>query len=162
MLDVVTRQKLSPLTFTKTMKQGKCLHFGSSTVPRSSCGTTMTCHDLFFNLPVRRRALQSAACVAEVRRKFEAIALACPHVSISLVDEHTGVKLIHVPGAARGTAWDVAMRRTFKHLFGADKMGGLKSVSHTCNGIAVSGLFSVVPSSAPLEVWRPCALTGSS
>lgn len=116
----------------------------------------MTCHDLFFNLPVRRRALSNVSCVGEVRRKFEAIALACPHVSLSLVDEHSGTRLIHVPGSPRDTPWEEAMRRTFRHLFGTDKMCGLRPVTHTVKDISVSGLLSVVPSSVPLEVGELC------
>ena len=141
LLDIVTRPKGSPLTFTKTMKQGQALNLGTSVTPRA-CGTSITCHNIFFSMPVRRRNLTSTSSLSAVRHRMEAIALACPYVSISLFDEHSGFKLLHTTASPSSSPFETAMKHTFTQLFGFDRASCLKPFSVTEGSLSLRGLFS--------------------
>jgi DNA mismatch repair ATPase MutL len=142
LMDIVTRQKSSLLTFTKTMKQGKCLNFGTSSTSRRPCGTTVSCHDLFFSVPVRRKCMVNSKCIVEIRTKIEAISLACPYIAFSLVDQQSSSILLHTSFFPKETQFDEALRKTFLQLYGAEKLSTMKPLSFELDQIKIKGLIS--------------------
>ncbi|CAG2232875.1 MLH3 [Mytilus edulis] len=70
-LEINSRSQTSTHTFCKIFQQGRPLPISDSTVPRSSAGTTVTVHDLFYNLPVRKKCCNPALDLEKIRQKVE-------------------------------------------------------------------------------------------
>jgi DNA mismatch repair ATPase MutL len=51
-LEIVTRPAGSSASFCKLFRAAKTIACGLSAIPRDECGTTITAHDLFYNMPV--------------------------------------------------------------------------------------------------------------
>ena len=57
---------------------------------RAQPGTTVVVHDLYYNMPVRRKRLSDTLTLEHVRRRVECLYLAQPDVAVTLVNELTG------------------------------------------------------------------------
>ena len=58
---------------------------------RPHAGTTVIAHDIFYNMPVRRRLISDTLTMEHVRRRLESTYLAHHNVAISLTNEQTGL-----------------------------------------------------------------------
>ncbi|XP_063428250.1 DNA mismatch repair protein Mlh3-like [Mytilus trossulus] len=131
-LEINSRSQTSTQTFCKIFQQGRALPISDSTVPRSSAGTTVTVHDLFYNLPVRKKCCNPALDLEKIRQKVESIALIKPSVSLSLRNDVSG----HVVLQTHKTN---NILNTFTYLFGPGKSKSLTEVSGKEVDFAVDG-----------------------
>ncbi|VDI36522.1 DNA mismatch repair protein MLH3 [Mytilus galloprovincialis] len=120
-LEINSRSQTSTHTFCKIFQQGRPLSISDSTVPRSSAGTTVTVHDLFYNLPVRKKCCNPALDLEKIRQKVESIALIKPSISLSLRNDVSG----HVVLQTHKTN---NILNTFTYLFGPGKSKSLTDV----------------------------------
>jgi DNA mismatch repair ATPase MutL len=93
-LTVETRHTGGSGTHRKVMRAGQVLEFGLARRPRATSGTSVSVHDLFFSMPVRRKGIVSALETEAVQRELERIVLINPHVSITLTTEGTTAPLL--------------------------------------------------------------------
>lgn len=99
-------------------------------------GTTIIVRDLFFNVPARRKFLRTAATeLSRIRQTLTAIALAHPMVAFTLIAE--GRTLFRLPTG------DTLSDRV-RTLLGDGVLDGLLPISHTYQGITISGYLSRV------------------
>ncbi|CAG2232868.1 MLH3 [Mytilus edulis] len=131
-LEINSRSQTSTHTFCKIFQQGRPLSISDSTVPRSSAGTTVTVHDLFYNLPVRKKCCNPALDLEKIRQKVESIALIKPSISLSLRNDVSG----HVVLQTHKTN---NILNTFTYLFGPGKSKSLTEVSGKEVDFAVEG-----------------------
>ncbi len=93
-MEIDSRAKSSTQSYTRIFKAGAALPIIESLAHRACAGTTVTVHDLFSHLPVRRKCLNPSLELEKVRQRVEAIALIHPWVSFSLRNDKTGHKLL--------------------------------------------------------------------
>lgn len=86
-LEITSRSKNDQNSSHKAYFRGKPKITSKSCDARPSPGTTVTAHDFMYNLPVRRKSLQPALEIPNVRRALIALALTRPEVSVSLRDD---------------------------------------------------------------------------
>ncbi|KAJ8309576.1 hypothetical protein KUTeg_014450 [Tegillarca granosa] len=84
LLEIVSRTKTSARSYCKMFQKGRSLSVIESSVNRPSAGTTVTVHDLFYNLPVRRNVINANLEVENIKKRLEAIALIKPGISVTL------------------------------------------------------------------------------
>ncbi|XP_061173083.1 DNA mismatch repair protein Mlh3-like [Saccostrea echinata] len=113
-LEIVSRTKVSQVSYCKLFQNGSPLPVIESTVPRPSVGTTITAHDLFYNLPVRQKHINQNLELEKIRQKLEAIALVQSSISLSLRNDCTGQVILQ-------TRKTNSLLNTFTRLFGAAK-----------------------------------------
>ena len=135
-LEITTRHKLSAKTFTKVFHLGKEGPVVECDLSRPSAGSTMTIHDLFYNLPVRRKSMCESMVLVKVTQVVSAIALLHPSISFSIRNNQTGDCLLQTSRAS-------SVQHTFAHLFGNDCSLPLKCISVSCNGFDISGHISI-------------------
>ena len=107
-----------------------------SSSQRPSVGTTITVHDFFYNLPVRRKAISANIELERIRQALQAIALVNPGVSFSLRDDHSGECVLQ-------TRKTNSTLRSFSTLFGSARASGLKEVASKDGSFDISGYVSV-------------------
>lgn len=118
-LDISTRVAGSAVTYSKVMKGTEYNKVEISDVSRSTPGTTVAAHDIFYNMPVRRKRLNASLVLDHIRRKLESLALLNISVGMTLINEQTGTRVLH-------TKPSKDMKYTFLQLFGATKAGHLR------------------------------------
>eukprot|EP00741_Cyanophora_paradoxa_P016212 tig00000042_g15651.t1 len=106
-------------------------------------GTSVTCTDLFFNRPVVRKMLATDAGAAaewdRIRRRVERLALACPHVAVSLSDAQRGAFVLR-------TRRVNAVPIRFGELFGRARGDRLRPVQDVETGpLRVTGFCTPPP-----------------
>ncbi|XP_076098832.1 DNA mismatch repair protein Mlh3-like [Mytilus galloprovincialis] len=131
-LEINSRSQTSTQTFCKIFQQGRALPISDSTVPRSSAGTTVTVHDLFYNLPVRKKCCNPTLDLEKIRQKVESIALIKPLISLSLRNDVSG----HVVLQTHKTN---SILNTFTYLFGPGKSKSLTEVYGKEADFAIEG-----------------------
>lgn len=131
-LEINSRSQTSTQTFCKIFQQGRALPISDSTVPRSSAGTTVTVHDLFYNLPVRKKCCNPTLDLEKIRQKVESIALIKPLISLSLRNDVSG----HVVLQTHKTN---SILNTFTYLFGPGKSKSLTEVYGNEADFAIEG-----------------------
>ncbi|KAH9496180.1 hypothetical protein Btru_012215 [Bulinus truncatus] len=89
-VEIVSRPRSSGITYCKYFKDGKPLDISQSSVPRPSHGTTVTAHNMFYNLPVRRKCLNEGLEMERIRYRMAGLAIMWPQISFSLRDDTTG------------------------------------------------------------------------
>ncbi|KAH9492887.1 hypothetical protein Btru_032551 [Bulinus truncatus] len=89
-VEIVSRPRSSGITYCKYFKDGKPLDITQSSVPRPSHGTTVTAHNMFYNLPVRRKCLNEGLEMERIRYRMAGLAIMWPQISFSLRDDRTG------------------------------------------------------------------------
>ncbi len=102
---------------------------------RSSIGTTVTVHNFFYNLPVRRKGITKALELERIRKVLEALALVNLQKSFSLRDDETGELILQTHKTS-------SIVTNFGHLFGSDKSLNMKVVSAIHGCFKVSGYVS--------------------
>ncbi|XP_062588687.1 DNA mismatch repair protein Mlh3-like [Saccostrea cucullata] len=113
-LEIVSRTKVSQVSYCKLFQSGSPLPVIESTIPRPSVGTTITAHDLFYNLPVRQKHINQNLELEKIRQKLEAIALVQSNISLSLRNDCTGQVVLQ-------TQKTNSLLNTFTRLFGTAK-----------------------------------------
>ena len=134
-VEICSRHKLSHQTYSKLFHNGKPVSSGISMNTRPSVGTTVTVHDFFYNLPVRRKGISQALELDRVRKAVECLALVNPLISISVKSDKTGELLLQTHKTS-------SILTNFGQLFGNDKASNMKAVSTTHCGFSVSGFMS--------------------
>ncbi|XP_006811535.1 DNA mismatch repair protein Mlh3-like [Saccoglossus kowalevskii] len=131
-LEIVSKAKSSNCTYCKLFKNGKPLEVFKAEKPRPSQGTTITVHDFFYNLPVRRKTMSPVLEFERVRQCLEGIALMRPFVSLSLRNDYTGVKTLQ-------THKSDSILGTFGQLFGVGKARIMKEMQYSYNEFTIIG-----------------------
>ena len=134
--EICSRHKLSQQTFSRIFHNGKAMPVTVSKCHRPSVGTTVSIHDFFYNLPVRRRGISVALELEQVKRTVESIALVNPSISFSVRDDATGECVLQ-------THKTNSVLARFGLLFGMDKITGVKDVSLSQLGCELSGFISI-------------------
>ena len=134
-VEICSRHILSQSTYSKVFHNGKPMHVTTSKSHRPSVGTTVSIHNFFYNLPVRRKGMSAALELEQVRRVVESIALINPSVSFSVRNDATGQCVLQTPKT------NSVMSR-FGLLFGNDKTASMKGVSLSHADFELSGFMS--------------------
>ncbi|KAL5007944.1 hypothetical protein ScPMuIL_013525 [Solemya velum] len=113
-LEVISRTNSSSQTFCRLFQKGKPLAVQESKVRRPSPGSTITLHDLFYNLPVRKRAINENLELERIRMRMEGIALMQTNISFTLRNDSTGSIVLQ-------THKSNGLLSTFSNLFGKKK-----------------------------------------
>ncbi|XP_071079978.1 DNA mismatch repair protein Mlh3-like [Haliotis cracherodii] len=121
-LEINSRTSRFHQTYCKMFQKGVAQAVSESVIPRPSIGTTVTAHDLFYSLPVRKKNMNEALELERIRYRVEGIALIHPSVSFSLRNDITGNILLQTQKSS-------SMLKAFMHLFGTGKSKCLREVS---------------------------------
>ncbi|GAB1600264.1 hypothetical protein Ahia01_000304100 [Argonauta hians] len=132
LLEINTRTQLSAQTYTKIFQHGKPLSTIDSKSPRPSPGTTVTLHNLFYNLPVRQKTIRLSLELEHICHRVEALALLQPKLSITLRNDTTGSVILQ-------THKTNSLLSTFSYLFGSAKSQSLCDVSHSSGYFSLNG-----------------------
>lgn len=127
-LELTTRREEDPTGTYLLVEEGEVREKREAGRP---VGTTVTAHNLFYNLPVRRKFLRSEA--TELRRILEemkAQALAQPRISFMV--SHNGASLINLP------AVDTDQERIYG-LFGKDLLNSMVPLRESTPGVELWG-----------------------
>ncbi|XP_019858092.1 PREDICTED: DNA mismatch repair protein Mlh3-like [Amphimedon queenslandica] len=140
-VDITSRQRLSPLTYTKSFHSGVAFPLKESLSSlHHKTGTTVALSDIFQSLPVRRKSLSEPVELERIRRSLSAIALIHSSVSFSLHDGSFGNGRLLLQ--TKGTG---GMLSAFSFLFGKEIAQSLREVSRIEAGYTVSGYISTSP-----------------
>lgn len=131
-LEVTSRARCSAQTYCKIFQQGKSLDTVESKVHRPSPGTTITVHNLFYNLPVRQKSISMTLEMENICHRIEALALMQPALSITLRNETTGSVLLQTHKTNSPLV-------TFSYLFSHSKSQTLVSVSKSVGYFYIKG-----------------------
>ena len=135
-MEIVTRHRLSSKTYYKAIHYGNVLPVKENAGHRSSVGTTITLHDIFYSLPVRRKAVYESKDIERIRQAIISIALIHPDISLSLHNIQSTKPLLQIPNAN-------SLVKRFAQLFGNELSHGLREVSGSNMGFSVSGYISL-------------------
>lgn len=122
-------------TFLKLLHNGKDLEVCEAELNRPSAGTTVTVYNLFHQLPVRRKCMDSLLEFERVRHKVEALSLMHPAVSFSLRNYASCSMALQLPKTK-----DVCSR--FSQIYGLSKSQKLRGIYHKSGGFEISGYIS--------------------
>ncbi|XP_005101880.1 uncharacterized protein LOC101854340 [Aplysia californica] len=134
-LEVTSRAKSSSVTFSKCFQKGQAFDVLQSSVARPSPGTTVTAHDLFYNLPVRRKRLHADLEMERIRYRVAGIALVWPRISFSLRDDAIGHVLLQTHKCS-------GLVSSFSCLFSPARARPLMEVSAERDEFKLSGIVS--------------------
>ena len=134
-VEFCSRHALSRDTYCKVFHNGKALGVSISRNHRSSVGTTVTVHDFFYNLPVRRKGISDVLELEKVRKAVECIALVNPTISFSVRNDKFGKCILQ-------THKSQSVLSSFGHIFGSEKALAMKRVLVTEGCFKVSGFIS--------------------
>ena len=101
----------------------------------SNIGTTVTIHDIFYNLPVRRKIISDVTEIEKARKTLSTIALVHPNVSLMLRNSQTSERLMQ-------TKKTNSIIQSFELLFGSRLSLGLQQVHFEKHGFTVHGCIS--------------------
>ncbi|XP_067680769.1 DNA mismatch repair protein Mlh3-like [Haliotis asinina] len=121
-LEITSRTSRSHQTYCKMFQKGVAQAVSESVIHRPSIGTTVTAHDLFYSLPVRKKNMNEALELERIRYRVEGIALIHPSVSFSLRNDISGNILLQTQKSS-------SVLTAFMHLFGTGKSKCLREVS---------------------------------
>ena len=137
-LDITTRTRQSSRTYCKMFQRGSSLSVFESAVHRPSAGTTITVHDLFYNLPVRKKAVNESLELERIRHRMEGIALIHTNISFSLRNDVTGHIILQTHKSS-------CIMTAFTYLFGPGKAKCLSPVSSNHGEFQVEGYMGKEP-----------------
>ncbi|CAH1263233.1 MLH3 [Branchiostoma lanceolatum] len=134
-LEIESRHKASTKVNNKVFRHGKVVSVFESKSHRPTCGTTVTAHNVFHNLPVRQKFVSVSLERERIRERVAAIALIHPSVSFTLRHENLGGKYLQ-------THKTNSLVSCFGSLFGAKKSLSLREASHQHKQFNISGYIS--------------------
>ena len=134
-VEICSRHCLSQQTYSKIFYHGKPTSITPSSNPRPSVGTTVTIHDFFYNLPVRRKAISEVLEMENLRHIIQCLALVNPSISFSLRNDFKGECIMQ-------TRKTHSVLGSFSTLFGASKASGMKEVSLKHDTFNITGYLS--------------------
>ncbi|XP_063295956.1 DNA mismatch repair protein Mlh3 isoform X2 [Pelobates fuscus] len=134
-VEISSRCKNNAKTFTKLFQNGKPMQVKEAELARPSTGTTVTIYNLFYNLPVRRKCMDSVLEFERIRRGVEALSLIQPSVSYSLKNDALHSMVLQLPKTK-----DVRSR--FCQIYGLAHSQKLREIQHAQYGFTVSGFIS--------------------
>ena len=135
LVDISSRHHLSQHTFSKIFRHGEAVGIVAPANQRPSVGTTVTVHDIFHNMPVRRKTMSDVLELEQIRKTVETIALVNPSISFSVRNDVTGLCILQ-------THKTLSVLTNFGLLFASGRVGGMKEVSIQQSGFKVSGFIS--------------------
>lgn len=122
-------------TFLKLFHNGKGLEVTEAELNRPSAGTTVSVYNLFHQLPVRRKCMDSILEFERVRHQIEALALMHPSVSFSLRNDASCSVVLQLSKTK-----DICSR--FCQIYGLGKSQKLREISHNSGDFEISGYIS--------------------
>lgn len=134
-VELCSRYRLSQNTYSKIFYNGNAMPVTASKSHRPSVGTTVSVHDFFYNLPVRKNGISAALELEQVKQIVENIALMNPSISFSMRNDATGECILQTHKT------DSVMHR-FGLLFGRDKTTTMKDISLSRDSLELSGFIS--------------------
>ncbi|BFZ12012.1 hypothetical protein BsWGS_15051 [Bradybaena similaris] len=134
-LEIVSRSRSSVITHSKCFQNGAALGVIQASLSRPSVGTTVTAHDLFYNLPVRRKRVNSVLEMEKIRYRLAGIALIWPQISFSLRDDSAGHVILQ-------TYKSSGMATSFSYIFTPARARGLMEVAAEQDAFKLTGLVS--------------------
>ncbi|XP_069118087.1 uncharacterized protein [Argopecten irradians] len=132
LLEITSRIKQITPTYCKMFNKGSAMKVVLSSVPRPSAGTTVTVHDLFYNMPVRRKAMNAVLEFERVKKRLEGIALMRPAISFSLRNDISGQVVLQ-------THKTCGVLNVFTSLYGVGRSKTLSPVQGQCGCYSVEG-----------------------
>ncbi|KAJ8308557.1 hypothetical protein KUTeg_013431 [Tegillarca granosa] len=132
LLEIVSRTKTSARSYCKMFQKGRSLSVIESSVNRPSAGTTVTVHDLFYNLPVRRNVINANLEVENIKKRLEAIALIKPGISVTLRNDVSGNVILQ-------TQKTNSVLNTFTSIFGVGRSKFMSKVEGHKSIFSVTG-----------------------
>ena len=134
-LEIVTRHRSSYQTYCKLFRNAQVLDLAESRFPRTQSGTTVTLHNIFANLPVRRKSITEVLDFERVRHRIASIALVHPKTAFLLINNSSGTKCLQTHVCKSSAS-------TFSQLFGNYRSKGLQQVCFEHKDFKVSGFIS--------------------
>ncbi|KAJ7988638.1 hypothetical protein DPEC_G00311290 [Dallia pectoralis] len=131
-VEISSRTKMSGKTHVKILKEGKSLDVFEAENTRPSAGTTVIICNLFYNMPVRRKRMDSMLEFERVRQRLEAVSLMHPSVSFSLKNDCTGTMVMQL-SKAQNTYY------RFVQIYGLGRAQKLAEIGHSHAQFEVSG-----------------------
>ena len=135
-LEIVTRHRSSYQTYCKLFRNAQVLDLAVSRFPRTQSGTTVTLHNIFANLPVRRKSITEVLDFERVRHRIASIALVHPKTAFLLINDSSGTKCLQTHVCKSSVS-------TFSQLFGNYRSKGLQQVCFEHKDFKVSGFISI-------------------
>lgn len=135
-LEICSRARGSKVTYSKIFHHGKEKGISEDSKLRPSGGTTVMAHNVFYNMPVRRKMLCCPLVYEQVYKRLQAISLIHPNISLTLRDDSTGAKSIQ-------THSSLSIAQTFGHLFGRELAESLREVSHIHGHFNMTGFIGI-------------------
>lgn len=134
-LEIVTRHRSSYQTYCKLFRNVQVLDLAESRFPRTQSGTTITLHNIFSNLPVRRKSITEVLDFERVRHRIASIALVHPKTAFLLINDSSGTKCLQTHVCKSSVS-------TFSQLFGIYRSKGLQQACFEHKDFKVSGFIS--------------------
>ncbi|XP_044153940.1 DNA mismatch repair protein Mlh3-like isoform X2 [Bufo gargarizans] len=134
-VEVCSKRRGTGQTVSRLFQNGKPLEVVEAESSRPSAGTTVTLHNLFCNLPVRRKCLEPVVELERIRQRVEAVSLVKPAVSFSIRNEADQSVLLQLPKAKD-------MRSRFCQIYGLSRGQSLREALHTEGSFTMQGLVS--------------------
>ena len=94
-MEVCSRHQLSPETWCKLFYHCRDLGVTHSTAHRQVAGTTVTLHDIFYSMPVRRKCIKENLEMEYIRQMVQHTAIVKPHVAFVVENSTTGTCILH-------------------------------------------------------------------
>ncbi|KAM6462053.1 DNA mismatch repair protein Mlh3 isoform 1-T1 [Liasis olivaceus] len=134
-LEISSKTSKIAKTFLKLFHNGKGLEVSEAELNRPSLGTTVAVYNLYHQLPVRRKCMDSTLEFERVRHKVEALSLIHPSVSFSLRNEASCSMVLQLPKTK-----DICSR--FSQIYGLGKSQKLRQINYMSGGFKIIGFIS--------------------
>ena len=134
-VEIQSRYRLSQETYSKIFLHGTAMPVTLCPAQRPSVGTTITVHDFFYNLPVRRRLIKEDLELENIRLTLLCVALANPSISFSLRNDMIGECVLQ-------TRRTNSVLASFSVLFGSSKASSMKELIFEHSIFRITGYIS--------------------
>ncbi|XP_003214488.2 DNA mismatch repair protein Mlh3 isoform X2 [Anolis carolinensis] len=134
-LEISSKTRKTATSFLKMFHNGKGLEVSETEMNRPCAGTTVTVYNLFYNLPVRRKCMNSSLELERMRHKIEAISLIHPSVSFSLRNDTACSMVLQLSKTK-----DLCSR--FSQIYSLSKSQKLREVKYKSGGFEIYGFIS--------------------
>ena len=134
-VEIQSRYRLSQETYSKIFLHGTAMPVTLCPAQRPSVGTTITVHDFFYNLPVRRRLIKVDLELENIRQTLLCVALANPSISFSLRNDMIGECVLQ-------TRRTNSVLASFSVLFGSSKASSMKELIFEHSIFRITGYIS--------------------